>query len=162
MLFPKPEWKKVVLSLVGSAILAFGLYQVHAQADVTEGGILGISLLLDHWFGICYAQCHDDYNAPCSLLLWRDQSGGHSDKSFDIVDHQFHFLWNYACMPAGRVLSRAGILCGTDHFVADSLCFDHREITGLFSAGCGVYRQHLCGLLADPILYSAAYLLPSE
>ena len=71
MLFPKPEWKKVVLSLVGSAILAFGLYQVHAQADVTEGGILGISLLLDHWFRISPAVTNLVLNFICYFIGWK-------------------------------------------------------------------------------------------
>jgi len=71
VLFPKPEWKKVVLSLVGSAILAFGLYQVHAQADVTEGGILGISLLLDHWFRISPAVTNLVLNFICYFIGWK-------------------------------------------------------------------------------------------
>ncbi len=38
--------------LAGSAILAFGLYNVHSLSDVTEGGVLGLTLLLHHHFGI--------------------------------------------------------------------------------------------------------------
>ncbi|MEG1942764.1 MAG: YitT family protein [Angelakisella sp.] len=38
--------------LLGSAILAFGLFNVHSQSQITEGGVLGATLLLDHWFGI--------------------------------------------------------------------------------------------------------------
>ena len=45
-------WKDILVILLGSAIVAFGLYNVHAQADITEGGILGLTLLLEHWFGI--------------------------------------------------------------------------------------------------------------
>ena len=45
-------WKEILIILLGSAIVAFGLYNVHAQADITEGGILGLTLLLEHWFGI--------------------------------------------------------------------------------------------------------------
>lgn len=44
--------KNYAIILIGSFILAFGLYNIHAQADVTEGGILGMILLLNHWFGI--------------------------------------------------------------------------------------------------------------
>ena len=33
-------------AITGSAILAFGLCHIHANADVTEGGVLGLSLLL--------------------------------------------------------------------------------------------------------------------
>lgn len=38
--------------LLGNIILAFGLYHVHAQTGVTEGGILGVMLLLKYWFHI--------------------------------------------------------------------------------------------------------------
>ena len=70
-MFPRPEWKKVILSLVGSAILAFGLYNVHAQADVTEGGILGVSLLLDHWFRISPAVTNFILNFICYFIGWK-------------------------------------------------------------------------------------------
>lgn len=44
--------KNVLLSILGGAILAFGLYQVHSLSGVTEGGALGLTLLLQHWLGI--------------------------------------------------------------------------------------------------------------
>lgn len=44
--------KNCLLQLPGSAILAFGLYNVHSFADITEGGVLGLTLLLHHHFGI--------------------------------------------------------------------------------------------------------------
>ena len=37
---------KCFLALAGSAILAFGLYNVHSFSNVTEGGVLGMTLLL--------------------------------------------------------------------------------------------------------------------
>ena len=37
-------------ALLGSGILAFGIYEIHAISAVTEGGVLGLTLLLDHWF----------------------------------------------------------------------------------------------------------------
>lgn len=37
---------------LGAAILAFGMFNVHSRTQVTEGGILGLTLLLHHWFGI--------------------------------------------------------------------------------------------------------------
>jgi len=61
----------VLLSLAGSGILAFGLYQVHSISGVTEGGILGLTLLLDHWFGISPAVSSLLLNGLCYLLGWR-------------------------------------------------------------------------------------------
>ena len=38
--------------MLGSAIVAFGLYNVHGQSGITEGGVLGATLLIHHWTGI--------------------------------------------------------------------------------------------------------------
>ena len=38
--------------ILGAAILSFGLFNVHSQSGVTEGGVLGTTLLLQHWFDI--------------------------------------------------------------------------------------------------------------
>ena len=50
ILFTLVKPKRCAMALAGSAILAFGLYNVHALSGVTEGGILGMTLLLNHWF----------------------------------------------------------------------------------------------------------------
>lgn len=44
--------KKCALALLGSGILAFGLYNIHALSGVTEGGVLGMTLFLHHWIGL--------------------------------------------------------------------------------------------------------------
>ena len=38
--------------LLGAAVLSFGLFNVHSQSKITEGGILGLTLFLHHWTGI--------------------------------------------------------------------------------------------------------------
>ena len=38
--------------VLGAGVLAFGLYNVHARCAISEGGVLGVSLLLLRWFGI--------------------------------------------------------------------------------------------------------------
>lgn len=38
--------------VLGAAILAFGLFNVHAQSCITEGGVLGTTLLIRHWMGV--------------------------------------------------------------------------------------------------------------
>ena len=43
--------KNLLLNALGGAILGFGLMEVHSIAHVTEGGALGLTLLLDIWFG---------------------------------------------------------------------------------------------------------------
>ena len=63
--------KSVCLSLAGSAILAFGLYHIHAFSGVTEGGQLGLSLLLNHWFQISPALTTAVVNAICYWIGWK-------------------------------------------------------------------------------------------
>ena len=63
--------KKCALALLGSAILAFGLYNVHALSGVTEGGVLGMTLFLYHWVGLSPAVTGLVMNAICYLLGWK-------------------------------------------------------------------------------------------
>jgi len=53
MRFPiKDELRRLPSMLLGAAIVAFGLYNVHAQSAITEGGVLGATLLIQHFTGI--------------------------------------------------------------------------------------------------------------
>lgn len=63
--------KSVFLSLLGSAILAFGLYHIHSFSGVTEGGQLGLSLLLQHWFCISPAITTAVVNTLCYWVGWK-------------------------------------------------------------------------------------------
>ena len=56
-----------VVIVLASAFLAFGLYNVHSISDVTEGGILGMTLLLHRWFSISPAISGFVLNALCYL-----------------------------------------------------------------------------------------------
>lgn len=38
--------------LIGTAIISFGIYNVHQQTNITEGGILGLTLLFNYWLGL--------------------------------------------------------------------------------------------------------------
>ena len=63
--------RKLLTALLGSAILAFGLCHVHAYSGVTEGGVLGLTLLLQHWLGISPSASGLVLNAACYLAGWR-------------------------------------------------------------------------------------------
>lgn len=63
--------KKCALALLGSGILAFGLYNVHALSGVTEGGVLGMTLFLHHWVGLSPAVTGLVMNAICYLMGWK-------------------------------------------------------------------------------------------
>ena len=45
----KGRWGSLLL---GAAILSFGLFNVHSQSRITEGGVLGMTLLVQHWLHI--------------------------------------------------------------------------------------------------------------
>lgn len=61
----------LLLLLLGCAIQAFGLYHIHSFSGVTEGGVLGATLLLEHHFRISPAVTSFVMNALCYLFGWR-------------------------------------------------------------------------------------------
>lgn len=63
---------KTTLSIImGSAITTFGLYNIHQQADITEGGILGMVLLLHFWLGISSGLLSPILDSLCYILGFR-------------------------------------------------------------------------------------------
>lgn len=67
-MIPRLKLKNCLSILLGSAILSFGLYNVHSISGVTEGGVLGLTLLLEHWFGISPSVTGLILNGLCYLL----------------------------------------------------------------------------------------------
>lgn len=67
-LLPRLNPKNCLTIVLGSAILAFGLYNVHSISGVTEGGVLGLTLLLEHWFGISPSISGLVLNGACYVL----------------------------------------------------------------------------------------------
>ena len=67
-MFPKLKTQNCLLAFFASGFQAFGIYNIHAVADVTEGGVLGATLLLHHWFGISPTYSSFIMNALCFLL----------------------------------------------------------------------------------------------
>lgn len=70
-MFPKLETKSCIFILFSSAFLAFGLYHVHSLSGVTEGGVLGMTLLLEHWIGISPAVSGFLLNILCYAIGWK-------------------------------------------------------------------------------------------
>lgn len=67
-MLPRLKLKNCLSIILGSAILAFGLYNVHSISGVTEGGVLGLTLLLEHWFGISPSISGLVLNGACYVL----------------------------------------------------------------------------------------------
>ncbi len=55
----------------GAAILSFGLFNVHSQSRITEGGVLGTVLLIDHWTGISPGITNPVLDMCCYMLGWK-------------------------------------------------------------------------------------------
>lgn len=71
MIFPKLKPTNCLAAFLSSAFQAFGLYHVHSLADVTEGGVFGLTLLAEHWLHISPAVSGFLLNAACYLLGWK-------------------------------------------------------------------------------------------
>lgn len=44
--------KKIAYIVLGAVICSFGIYNIHQQTGVTEGGVIGTMLLIHHWLGL--------------------------------------------------------------------------------------------------------------
>lgn len=136
-MFRSLTFKSVCLSLLGSSILAFGLYHIHSFSGVTEGGQLGLSLLLDHWFHISPAITTVCINAICYWIGWKNLGKpfiAHSAVAtigFSVcyrIVQQFPPLWpELADMPLAAAMLGAlfvGIGCGLCVRVGGAVCGD--------------------------------------
>lgn len=70
-MFKEIRMRDCVLTILSSAFLAFGLYHVHNFSGVTEGGVIGLNLLLDYWFGISPSITNAVANTIFYLLGWK-------------------------------------------------------------------------------------------
>ena len=71
-----------LLTLIGCAILSCGLYNIHALADVTEGGVLGLTLFFHHFFDISPALSSFLMNMACYLFGFKHLGVGFLIRSF--------------------------------------------------------------------------------
>ncbi len=68
--------KKYTAIIIGSTILSFGIYNIHSQSRITEGGVLGLILLLEYWFLISPAISSFIIDATCFLIGFKILGGG--------------------------------------------------------------------------------------
>ena len=172
---PKLSPANCLIAFLASAFQAFGIYNIHAVADVTEGGIFGLTLLLDHWFAISPAISSFLLNAACFALGWRTLGRtfiGYSAVAaagYSIgyaICEQFPPLWPaLAQMPltaallgalfigigAGLCVRAGGATCGDD-----ALAMSIRHLTGL-----GVEKFYLLSDLTV-LLLSLTYIPPKR
>ena len=63
--------KQIIFILLGTAICSFGIYNIHRQTGVTEGGVLGMILLLNYWLGISPSVLSVTLDLLCYVLAFR-------------------------------------------------------------------------------------------
>ena len=65
------SFRNCIISFLSAGFLAFGMYNVHSISGITEGGVLGAVLLIQHWFAVSPALSSLVLNSLCYLLGWR-------------------------------------------------------------------------------------------
>lgn len=44
--------RRLLLLMLGAMIFSFGIHNIHQRTNITEGGVIGLMLLLEHWLHI--------------------------------------------------------------------------------------------------------------
>ncbi len=65
------SWRRLVLIMLGAAICSFGIHNIHQQTGITEGGVIGMMLLAEHWLGISPALITPILDISCYLLAFK-------------------------------------------------------------------------------------------
>lgn len=64
-------WKRIGMILLGTAILSFGIYNIHQQTHITEGGVLGMILFVNHWTGLPSSVISPVLDLICYMVAFR-------------------------------------------------------------------------------------------
>lgn len=67
--------KKLLLIMLGAMICSFGIHNIHQRTNITEGGIIGLMLLIEHWLEISPAYITPVLDIACYLLAYRFLGG---------------------------------------------------------------------------------------
>ncbi len=69
------SWKGIALIIAGAMICTFGIHNIHQQTGITEGGVIGLMLLAEHWLGISPAYITPILDITCYLLAFKYLGG---------------------------------------------------------------------------------------
>lgn len=53
---------------LGAMICTFGIHNIHQRTGITEGGVIGLMLLVEHWLGVSPAYITPALDVACYLL----------------------------------------------------------------------------------------------
>lgn len=67
--------RKILLILLGAMICAFGIHNIHQRTHITEGGMIGLMLLVERWLNISPAYITPVLDISCYLLACKFLGG---------------------------------------------------------------------------------------
>lgn len=70
-MFKEIKLKNCIIIFISSTFLAFGLYHIHSLSNVTEGGVIGLNLLMFHWFELSPSITNFVANIICYFMGWK-------------------------------------------------------------------------------------------
>lgn len=91
--------KNIIFNIIGGLILAFGLYNIHAISNITEGGFLGLTLLLQHWFNLSPSITGFIFSVICYFIGWKTLEKGFILYSFFAAGSFSLFYWIFEFFP---------------------------------------------------------------
>lgn len=68
--------KKLLLIMLGAMICSFGIHNIHQRTNITEGGVIGLMLLIEHWLDISPSYITPVLDVTCYLLAYKFLGGG--------------------------------------------------------------------------------------
>lgn len=60
--------RRILLLLLGAMICSFGIHNIHQRTNITEGGIIGLMLLIEHWLKVSPAYITPVLDVACYAL----------------------------------------------------------------------------------------------
>ena len=85
--------------LLGAMILSFGIHNIHQRTNITEGGIIGLMLLIEHWFKLSPAYITPLLDGLCYLMAWRFLGGRFIKLSLIATSFVSLFYKLWECFP---------------------------------------------------------------
>lgn len=63
--------KRIIFIMIGAMICTFGIHNIHQRTNITEGGVIGLMLLVEHWLHISPAIITPILDITCYVLAYR-------------------------------------------------------------------------------------------
>ena len=87
--------KKILFIILGAMISTFGIYNIHERVNITEGGIIGLMLLIEHWLKISPAYITPVLDLSCYVLAYKYLGNAFIKTSIisTLISSLFYKLW---------------------------------------------------------------------